>query len=433
MTELTGRFLRYVQIDTQSSDASETSPTTQKQHDLAALLAKELEETGATGVRYDKEHCYVYASVPANNHASLPAGARPYALGLIAHMDTTPDVRGDNVRPRIVEHYDGGDIVLREKTGDDDDFGRVVLSPREFPALLNQQGNDLIVTDGTTLLGADDKCGVAEIMELVRFLTTHPEVPHGEIRVAFTPDEEVGAGTRFFDLDTFAADGAFTVDGGGLGQLEYENFNAAEAQVCVNGINVHPGSAKGRMKNAMLVAFEYQHMLPVFMNPMYTEKREGFIHLNQMRGTVEKTVMHYILRDHDAQKLEEKKEIMRSAAVYLNEKYGEGTVDVLLADVYKNMIEKIRPHMHLVENARRAMEALGIVPSEEAIRGGTDGAWLSFRGLPCPNLCTGGYNYHSRYEYASVQEMEQTLEILKQLAVAYASVYVDVEGNTVTP
>lgn len=424
MSELIERFLRYVQVETTSSPDTGTSPSTSIQHDLARMLYRELQEMGITDLRYDEEHCYVYASLPANNHALLPPGSRPYALGLIAHMDTSPDAPGKDIKPRIVKHYDGGDIVLNEET-------QAVLSPAEFPELENQKGNDLVVTDGTTLLGADDKAGVAEIMSLLSYLTGHPDVMHGDIRVAFTPDEEIGEGPHYFDLDYFHADGAYTVDGGKLGELEYECFNAAEAQVTINGKNVHPGTAKGKMVNATLIAMEFQSMLPAFLNPMYTEKREGFIHLNQMRGTVEKAVMHYILRDHDAEKLERQKQQMRYITEFLNLKYGEGRVELLTADVYHNMIEAIRPHMHLVDNAREVMQEMGIPVTEDPIRGGTDGSQLSFQGLPCPNLCTGGYNYHSRYEYASVQEMGQCLEILKRITNVYAGTGIKEAGEPV--
>lgn len=425
MSECIDRFLRYVTIDTQSSDSTGTSPSTMKQHDLAKLLAKELEEAGVSDVVYDSTHCYVYGRIPANNQDTLPEGARPYTLGFIAHMDTSPDVTGTNVNARIVSGYDGGDIVLNEAE-------RIVLSPRDFPLLSEQAGNDLIVTDGTTLLGADDKAGVSEIMTLAHTLLSRPGIRHGEIRIGFTPDEEIGEGTAYFDIDAFAADGAFTVDGGKLGELEYENFNAAEAQVIVHGRNVHPGTAKGQMINATLIAYEFQGMLPVFQNPMYTEKREGFYHLNRMRGTVDQAVMHYILRDHDLGRLNEKKHLMESVTAFLNDKYGAGTVELLQQDVYYNMLEKIRPHMHLVENAVKAMEDAGVTAQIKPIRGGTDGAKLSYMGLPCPNLCTGGYNYHGRFEYASVQEMEKTVEILTNIAVRYGSCYIDRHGAVQT-
>ena len=424
MSDLLERFLRYVQIATASSTESGQSPSTACQHDLMRLLDRELRDMGLSDVRYDEAHCYVYASVPANNADLIPEGTRPYALGLIAHVDTSPDAPGEGVKPRVVTQYDGGDIVLNKEQN-------IVLSPKEFPELEKQKGNDLVVTDGTTLLGADDKAGVAQIMSFVRFLTEHPEVKHGDIRVAFTPDEEIGEGPKYFDVEGFKADGAYTIDGGKLGELEYECFNAAEGQVTINGKNVHPGTAKGKMVNANLIAMEFQSMLPVFMNPMYTEKREGFIHLNQMRGTVEKAVMHYILRDHDAKKLEKQKKLLRYVTEFLNLKYGEGCVELLIADVYRNMLEAITPHMHLVDNARQAMQDLGIEVYEDPIRGGTDGSQLSFKGLPCPNLCTGGYNFHGRFEYASVQEMEQCLEIIKGVSGLYAGVGVDEAGNPV--
>ncbi|MBQ6733301.1 MAG: peptidase T [Lachnospiraceae bacterium] len=425
MSEVLERFLRYVKIDTQSSEESGLSPSTAKQHDLAKLLYEELKTLGASDVFYDEEHCYVYAGIPANNAESLPGGARPVALGFVSHMDTSPEVTGENVTPRIVENYDGGDIVLNEEE-------RILLSPKDFPLLSAQKGNDLVVTNGKTLLGADDKAGVAEIMTMARTLLSDDTIPHGDIRICFTPDEEIGEGVKFFDLKRFSADCAYTVDGGALGELEYENFNAAEAEVTFSGRSVHPGTAKGQMVNATLLAYEFHQMLPVFQNPMYTEGREGFYHLNQMRGTVEKAVVHYILRDHDREKFEEKKEMMRRVTDFLNAKYGAGCVTLNMADVYYNMIEKIRPHMHLIEIAREAMKAEGVVPVENPIRGGTDGAMLSYKGLPCPNLCTGGYNYHGRFEYASVPEMEATVKILLQIVRRYASCHVEADGKIVT-
>ncbi|MBR0091388.1 MAG: peptidase T [Lachnospiraceae bacterium] len=424
MSEVLERFLRYVKIDTQSSETSGTSPSTEKQHDLAKLLYQELTDLGASDVYYDKEHCYVYATIKANNGDSLPEGTRPVALGFVSHMDTSPEVTGAGVQPRIVSAYDGGDIVLNEEE-------KVILSPKDFPQLSAQKGNDLVVTNGKTLLGADDKAGLSEIMTMVHRLLTDPSIPHGDIRICFTPDEEIGEGVKFFDLARFSADCAYTVDGGALGELEYENFNAAEAEVTFLGRSVHPGTAKGQMINATLLAYEFQQMLPVFQNPMYTEGREGFYHLNQMRGTVEKAVVHYILRDHDREKFEEQKAMMRRVTDFMNAKYGDGTVMLNMADVYYNMIEKILPHMHLVEIARSAMQAEGVTPLETPIRGGTDGAMLSYKGLPCPNLCTGGYNYHGRFEYASVPEMEKTVQILLQIVRRYADARVEKDGKIV--
>ena len=406
------KFLRYVKIDTQSDDTTGTSPSTMKQHDLAKLLYEELLEIGASDVYYDKEHCYVYAKIPSN----IEDGVERPAIGFVSHMDTSDEVSGKDVKPRTVENYDGTDIVLSAD-------GSVVLSPKDFPELLNHKGEDLIVTDGTTLLGADDKAGVSEIMAMAETLLTNPEIKHGEIRIAFTPDEEIGAGTAFFDIDRFDAKFAYTVDGGKLGELEYENFNAAAGKITVNGRSVHPGDAKNKMVNAALICYEFHSLLPVFMNPMYTEKREGFFHLTEVNGGTEKATASYIIRDHDEKLFDEKKKLFVSAAEFLNKKYGEGTVNVEVTDQYYNMIDKIRPHMHLVDNAKKVMEELGITPIDSPIRGGTDGAALSYKGLPCPNLCTGGYNYHGKYEYASIQEMRKVVEILLGIVSKYGNEY----------
>lgn len=402
------KFLRYVKVDTQSDPESGTSPSTMKQHDLAKLLSKELEDIGASDVYYDTEHCYVYAKIPSN----IDDGKDRPVIGFVAHMDTSDEVSGKDVKPRIVDGYEGTDISL-------DKDGKVVLSPKDFPELLNHIGEDLIVTDGTTLLGADDKAGVSEIMTMAEYLLSNPGIKHGEIRIAFTPDEEIGEGTAFFDIDRFGADYAYTVDGGKLGELEYENFNAAEGVIKVNGRSVHPGDAKNKMVNASLICFEFHSLLPEFQNPMYTEKREGFFHLIGIEGSTESATSTYIIRDHDEHLFKEKKDLFEAAAAFLNKKYGEGTVEVTVKDQYYNMIEKIKPHMHLVENAKRVMEDLDIIPIDSPIRGGTDGAALSYKGLPCPNLCTGGYNYHGKYEYASVQEMRKVVDILLGIVDAY--------------
>lgn len=399
-------FLRYVKIDTQSDDTTGASPSTVGQHDLASLLEKELIEIGASDVYYDKEHCYVYASIPSNTGSDAPA------IGFVSHMDTSDEVSGKNVNPRIVENYDGKDIVLSKD-------GNVVLSPADFPELRNHVGEDLIVTDGTTLLGADDKAGIAEIMTMAKTLLSDPSIKHGDIKIAFTPDEEIGEGTAYFDIDRFGARYAYTVDGGKLGELEYENFNAAEGVIKVQGRSVHPGDAKNKMVNAALICYEFHSLLPVFQNPMYTEGREGFFHLTEVNGGCESATASYIIRDHDEKLFEKKKQLFKDAAEFLNKKYGEGTVEVNVRDQYYNMIEKIRPHMHLVDNAKKVMTDLGITPIDNPIRGGTDGATLSYKGLPCPNLCTGGYNYHGKYEYASVQEMKQVVKILLGIVDAY--------------
>lgn len=402
------KFLRYVKIDTQSDDTTGTSPSTMKQHDLAKLLVSELKEIGASDIIYDEDHCYVYATIPSN----INDGKDRPAIGFISHMDTSDEVSGKNVKPRIVEKYDGKDIVLNDKE-------KVILSPIDFPELSNHVGEDLIVTDGTTLLGADDKAGVAEIMTMAEILLTNPDLPHGEIKIAFTPDEEIGAGTAFFDVAKFGAKYAYTVDGGKLGDLEYENFNAASGKITVHGRSVHPGDAKNKMINAALICYEFHALLPVFMNPMYTEGREGFFHLTEVNGGTETATASYIIRDHDEKLFAQKKELFVNAAEYLNKKYGEGVVEVTVTDQYRNMIEKIRPHMHLIDNAKKAMTDLGVTPLEFPIRGGTDGASLSYMGLPCPNLCTGGYNYHGKYEYASIQEMRKVVDILLGIVNAY--------------
>ncbi len=407
-TDPIDKFLRYVRIDTQSDDSTGTSPSTMKQHDLAALLEKEMIEMGISNVFYDKDHCYVYGEIPATAGCdSAPA------IGFISHMDTSDEVSGKDVRPRIVEKYNGDDIVLNEAD-------KVILSPKDFPELLNHVGEDLIVTDGTTLLGADDKAGVSEIMAMAETLLNNPEIRHGSVKIAFTPDEEIGEGTAFFDIERFGAQYAYTVDGGKLGELEYENFNAAEGVIKVKGRSVHPGDAKNRMINASLICYEFHSLLPQFQNPMYTEKREGFFHLTEVNGSTEEATASYIIRDHDEVLFDKKKELFIAAGEFLNKKYGEGTVEVTVRDQYRNMIEKIRPHMHLIDNAKKVMEDLGITPIDNPIRGGTDGAALSYKGLPCPNLCTGGYNYHGKYEYASIQEMKSVVDILLGIVSIYS-------------
>ncbi len=400
------RFLHYVSFDTQSKDDEEQVPSTEKQRVLAEVLKRELEEMGASDVRMS-ENGYVYAVIPATTDKPVKA------LGFISHMDTAPAMSGTDVRPRIVENYGGGDIVLNEEK-------QIVMRVKDFPGMADCVGKDLIVTDGTTLLGADDKAGVAEIMEMAEFFLSHPEIPHGKICIGFTPDEEVGRGADFFDVEGFGADVAYTVDGGPIGELEYENFNAASGKVEINGRGVHPGSAKGSMINALLVGMEFQSLLPVFENPMYTEGYEGFFHLDQFRGDVESAHMEYIIRDHDREKFEKKKELFEAAAAYLNRKYGEGTAVVKLKNSYYNMKEKIEPeNLYLIDIASEAMKALGIAPQVTPIRGGTDGARLSYMGLPCPNLCTGGYNFHGKYEFIPVQSIDTMVEILKDIVIRF--------------
>lgn len=405
MSKVIEKFLNYVKIDTRSDENSTACPTTAKQHNLAKLLVKEFEEMGAEDITYDTEHCYVYASIPASEGCD----GRP-VLGFIAHMDTAPAVTGENVKPRIIENYDGKDIVLNEEKN-------IVMKVSDFPELVEYTGKRLIVTDGTTLLGADDKAGVAEIMTMAEQLLLSRDIPHGKIRIGFTPDEEVGAGADHFDVKLFGADYAYTVDGGKLGELEYENFNAAGATVTFHGRSVHPGDAKNKMVNALLLAMEFQNMLPVFENPMYTEKYEGFYHLDLLSGSVEKAQAEYIIRDHDKDKFEQKKETFLRIGAYLNEKYGKDTVQIDMKDSYYNMREIIEQHMQLIENAKAAMEETGVNPIVVPIRGGTDGARLSYMGLPCPNLCTGGHNFHGRFEYICADSMEKIVEILLKLAM----------------
>ncbi len=407
MSKVIDYFLQYIKMDTQSDEESGTTPTTLKQHELAKVLAAQLEKIGAQDVVYEKEHCYVYATIPATKGLE-----KAPVLGFVAHMDTAPAASGTNVNPRIIETYDGKDIVLNEEE-------KVVTKTSDFPNLLEYVGQDLIVTDGTTLLGADDKAGVAEIMTMAETLISKPELAHGKIRIAFTPDEEVGAGADYFDVDLFGADFAYTVDGGKIGEIEYECFNAAGAKVTVNGRSVHPGDAKNKMINAVLVLQELQSLLPVSENPMYTEKYEGFYHLDSVKGNVEKTIADYIIRDHDREKFESKKSFFLKVGDFLNQKYGEGTVVIELKDSYFNMKEIIEQHMHLINNAKEAMQELEIMPSITPIRGGTDGARLSYMGLPCPNLGTGGENFHGKHEFACIQSMEKNVELLVRIAEKY--------------
>ncbi|HIW94660.1 MAG TPA: peptidase T [Candidatus Flavonifractor merdipullorum] len=398
------RFLKYVTYDTQSDENSTTVPSTAKQKVLGEALAAELSQMGLQGAHLD-QYGYVYAWLPAT-----PGCEGVPCMGLIAHMDTSPDAPGANVKPRIVR-YTGGDIVLNEEKG-------LVMKEADFESLSKYRGQDLIVTDGTTLLGADDKAGVAEILSAVEYLTAHPEIPHGRIAVGITPDEEVGQGADHFDVEGFGAAVAYTVDGGELGEIEYENFNAAGAVVTVHGVNIHPGSAKNKMKNALLIAHDYVGLLPPAETPAHTEGYEGFYHLNRISGDETQAVLHYIIRDHDRAKFEARKNAMLRAADYLNQQYGAGTVEVALKDQYYNMKEQIEPHMYLILKARAAMESIGITPMEVPIRGGTDGARLSYMGLPCPNLCTGGVNFHSVHEYIPTDALEKMTQVLVRLVTA---------------
>ena len=401
------RLLNYVVVRTPSDEHSTTSPSSQCQFDLARILADEMTALGISDVSLD-EFCYVYGKLPAT-----PEYENKPSIGFIAHMDTVSDFADHAVNPIVHENYDGKDIVLNEAEN-------IVFKVEDFPEVLELVGKDLIVTDGTTLLGADDKAGVAEIMTAAKYLLQHPGLRHGKIRIGFTPDEEIGAGADHFDVKLFGADFAYTVDGGALGELEDETFNAAAGKLTVNGRSVHPGSAKGKMVNSILVAQEFQSLLPTFQNPMYTEGYEGFYHLDSIAGNVEKTVAEYIIRDHDRTLFEQKKEWFVQCADFLNRKYGENTVCAEVKDSYYNMKEVLRPHAHLMENASAVLRELGVEPVISPVRGGTDGARLSYMGLPCPNLCTGGANYHSRYEYACVQSMEAVTELIVRLAQRYA-------------
>ena len=401
------RLLNYVKYDTASDGASETCPSTEKQLVFARVLEQEMRELGLQNVRLD-QNGYLYGTVPGNTE-----NYDGPVLGFIAHMDVVDDVPSAGINPRIVENYDGGDIIL---TG-----SGAALSPTEFPELARCKGKSLMVTDGTTLLGADDKAGIAEILTLCEVLLNDPACKHGPVQVAFTPDEEIGRGADLFDVPGFGADFAYTLDGGAYGELEYENFNAASLKVDIKGKNIHPGSAKNRMKNALTIGMEFEYLLPAQQKPEFTEMYDGFFHLTDMIGDVENASMRYILRDHDAAKLECKKEDARAAADFLNRKYGEGTVTLTIKDSYQNMADRIRPHWHLVDNAMEAMRRTGVEPVTVPIRGGTDGARLSFMGLPCPNLGTGGGNFHGKLEYCCVEEMDLAVDCMKHLVEIYSA------------
>ena len=395
------RFLKYVSFDTQSAEDSETTPSTEKQWVLARYLKEELEGIGLTEVEID-EHAYVYATLPANTDKPLPT------VGFIAHMDTSPDCSGKDVKPRIVKNYDGSDIVLDEAAG-------IVTSPKKFPELLDHVGEDIIVTDGHTLLGADDKAGIAEIVQAMAYLIAHPEIKHGRIRVGFNPDEEIGLGAHRFNVEKFGCDFAYTMDGGELGELEFENFNAASAKVEVTGVSVHPGYAKNKMVNAARVATEYASLMPAAETPERTAEYEGFYHLLGMSGNVEKASLTYIIRDHDRARFEERKEYAAAVGELLNKKYGAGTVKVTLADQYYNMREKVEPVMHIIDTALDAMKDCGIQPRVRAIRGGTDGAQLSFKGLPCPNIFAGGLNFHGPHEFLPIPSLEKASMVVVKI------------------
>ncbi|BBB47125.1 tripeptide aminopeptidase [Pelolinea submarina] len=408
MTEVLDRFLRYIKINTQSDEfILDRTPTTDVQWDLARLLEKELKDLGLQDVELN-EQCFLTATLPATTDKKLPV------IGFLAHIDTSPDFNGEGIKPQIIEHYDGGDIPLKGKAG-------MVLSPKEFPELSDYVGQTLITTDGTTLLGADDKSGVSEIITAMAYLLGHPEIPHGKIRVAFTPDEETGMGITHFDVDTFGADFAYTLDGGKQGELEFENFNASQATVTVHGKSVHPGDAKGVMINAQLVFMEFNAMLPIEQRPEFTAGREGFFHLLKMsEGSTEEITGIYLIRDHDAKKFDVKEALMRDAADFINRKYGQGTIEVKIKPQYRNMREKLEPVFHVVETAQQALLELGITPINNPIRGGTDGAQLSYMGLPTPNLFTGGHNFHGPYEYANLETMEKAVQVILKIIELYS-------------
>lgn len=401
MTTVVERFLKYVSFDTKSDETGETCPSTPGQKVLGAALVEEMLAMGISDARMD-ENGYVYGTVPGDPR--LPT------VGLIAHMDTSPDASGANIQAKVVE-YHGGDVCLNEEKG-------IFLREKAYPSLRNHRGKHLIVTDGTTLLGADDKAGIAEIMTAAEFLL-RARMNHATVKIGFTPDEEIGRGADKFDVAGFGADYAYTADGGAIGEIEYENFNAAGATAVFRGLNIHPGAAKDKMVNSQLIAMEFQGLLPIHQRPESTEGYEGFIHLTDMEGQVEQSVLRYIIRDHDMEKFTEKKAVMTAAAEFINKKYGEGTVELTVRDSYFNMREKIEPCMEIVERAKSAMRQAGMDPVEVPIRGGTDGARLSYEGLPCPNLCTGGENYHGRFEYIPVEDMEKCVQMLVGIATTF--------------
>ncbi|MBQ1168891.1 MAG: peptidase T [Bacteroidales bacterium] len=402
MEKILDKFLRYVSFDTQSSEESPSQPSTAKQLKLLSQLQGELLQMGIEASL--DEYGYVMATIPANTASNAPK------LGFIAHVDTSPDAPGCNIKPQIIENYDGGDVVLGDGKS---------LKVSEFPEMQLYRGQTLITTDGTTLLGADDKAGVAEIMCAAEYMMTHPEFKHGEVKIAFTPDEEIGRGVVKFDVKKFGADYGYTMDGGMIGELEYENFNAAGAKIHIAGRNIHPGYAKNKMINACLVAMELNAMLPIEQRPEYTQGYEGFIHLTSFKGVVEEADLSYIIRDHDAAKLEVKKQIVQDAVDFINKKYGN-IVTAEIKDQYRNMREMVEPHFHVVENAMKAMEMAGVVPRVQPIRGGTDGANLSYMGLPCPNIFAGGHNFHGKLEFVPLESMQKATEVILNIIKLYA-------------
>ncbi len=404
-TEILNRFLSYVAIDTRSDDTSTTFPSTAKQFDMLNLLHDQLNAFGLADVSIDANG-YVMGTLPSNTSKKVPV------IGFVAHVDTSPDMSGTDVKPRLVENYDGKDVLLNAEKN-------IILSPSDFPELREYQGQTLIVTDGTTLLGADDKAGVTEIMAAIAYFVNHPEIEHGTIKVGFTPDEEVGRGVDFFDVKKFGADFAYTMDGGGIGELEYENFNAAGAKVTIQGRNIHPGYAKNKMKNAILMATEFNALLPVNERPEFTQDYEGFYHLIKMEGSVENAFIQYIIRDHDRPKFEHKKKLFKDCVDFMNKRYGENSFTLEMKDQYYNMREMVEPVYHVVATAQEAMEQLGIVPKVVPIRGGTDGARLSYMGLPCPNIFAGGHNFHGKMEYVPLESMVKATEVILKIVELY--------------
>lgn len=405
MEKILDRFLRYVAIDTQSDENSESQPSAAKELDLLKLLCKELNDMGVEAIL--DEYGYVMGTLPSNIDKKVPA------IGFIAHVDTSPDASGADIKPQIIENYDGSDIALKGVPG-------LYLKPSEFPELLAHKGETIITTDGTTLLGADDKAGVAEIMNAVQYMVEHPEFKHGDIKIGFTPDEEIGRGVVKFDVKRFGADYAYTMDGGEIGELEFENFNAASAKIRIQGRNVHPGYAKDKMKNAILIGMEVNSLLPVGQRPELTEGYDGFFHIISFKGTVEEAEFGYIIRDHDRKKFEEKKELIEQCVKFINVKYGEGTATLEVKDQYYNMREQVEPYYFIVETAVKAMEMAGIKPKIQPIRGGTDGANLSFKGLPCPNIFAGGMNFHGKMEFAPLENIEKASEVVLNIIKLYA-------------
>ena len=405
MENILERFLRYVSVDTQSNEESASQPSTEKQWDLLKMLCKELNDMGVEASL--DEYGYVMGTIPSNIEKDVPA------VGFIAHVDTAPDASGKDVKPQIIKNYDGSDIALKGVQG-------LYLKPSEFPELLHFIGQTLITTDGTTLLGADDKAGVAEIMNAAQWIMEHPEFKHGTIKIGFTPDEEIGRGVVKFDVKRFGADYAYTMDGGEIGELEFENFNAASAQIHIQGRNVHPGSAKGKMKNAILIGQELNSLLPIEQRPEYTEGYEGFFHIISFKGAVEEADFAYIIRDHDAAKFDRKKEVIRECVDFINRKYGEGTAVLDLRDQYRNMREQVEPHYHIIEKAVKAMEMEGIKPKIQPIRGGTDGANLSYMGLPCPNIFAGGLNFHGKMEFVPLESIEAASKVILNIIGLFA-------------